>query len=373
MNQLSKIKWIKSGSSLIIVHEGNSIHINRGTVKFKRALQLVQAGKEEELLTYIFPQKKIEKFTKGDFSLTDQGQITETKTNKVIPNVISKRLLEFAQNDYSYTALKKFLDNLQKNPNKDSVEQLYHFLEACNAPITSDGCFLAYKYVTEVSSGKLVDSHTKTFSNNPGQIVAMDRSKCDSNRSVTCSRGLHVAAYSYARECGSGQVIIEVKVNPKDVVAVPDDYQNRKMRVCRYEVLRKGSSEVEKSYLSQQFVAKASQAAQKIKTDLPYDFVNMTAAQIIDLVKKEVGHVITIATKNKKSIIKKATELLSSVMRRSNAEGGKIALTGMTAQQIIDKVKEQTGTVISLSLKNKKGILNKAIQILTKHGLQVEA
>jgi len=28
-----------------------------------------------------------------------------------------------------------------------------------------------------------------------------------------------------------------VKVNPKDVVSVPVDYNNTKMRVCRYEVI----------------------------------------------------------------------------------------------------------------------------------------
>jgi hypothetical protein len=65
----------------------------------------------------------------------------------------------------------------------------------------------------------------------------MDRKDCDPDRKNACSRGLHVAAFSYAHDQYSNGNLIEVKVNPRDVVAVPEDHNNEKMRVCEYEVL----------------------------------------------------------------------------------------------------------------------------------------
>jgi bifunctional DNA-binding transcriptional regulator/antitoxin component of YhaV-PrlF toxin-antitoxin module len=66
----------------------------------------------------------------------------------------------------------------------------------------------------------------------------MKRSEVDDDPAVTCSRGLHVAAFPYARDFYPNGKMMEVKVNPMDVVAVPDDYNAQKMRVCKYVVLR---------------------------------------------------------------------------------------------------------------------------------------
>jgi hypothetical protein len=47
---------------------------------------------------------------------------------------------------------------------------------------------------------------------------------------------LHVCSQSYLGHFGGDRVIV-CKINPKDVVSVPADYNNAKMRVCRYEVV----------------------------------------------------------------------------------------------------------------------------------------
>jgi hypothetical protein len=65
----------------------------------------------------------------------------------------------------------------------------------------------------------------------------MERSQCDSNPDVTCSAGLHVAACSYAWAHGGSGYKICVKVNPMNVVAIPKDYENQKMRCCEFVVL----------------------------------------------------------------------------------------------------------------------------------------
>jgi predicted RNase H-like nuclease (RuvC/YqgF family) len=44
-----------------------------------------------------------------------------------------------------------------------------------------------------------------------------------------------VACFDYAK--GFGEKLVEVLVNPADVVCVPVDYNGTKMRVCRFEVV----------------------------------------------------------------------------------------------------------------------------------------
>jgi hypothetical protein len=105
-------------------------------------------------------------------------------------------------------------------------------------PITDDGYFLAYKRVNR----NYTDCHSGTFDNHVGKVVEMPREKVNANRNETCSAGLHVCSHSYLSHY-SGDRIVVVKINPKDVVSVPVDYNNAKMRVCRYEVVSELKSE----------------------------------------------------------------------------------------------------------------------------------
>ena len=85
------------------------------------------------------------------------------------------------------------------------------------------------------------DKHTKSFNNAPGQVCEIPRSAVDDNPDNTCSHGLHVGGYEYAKDFASGGKLVLVKVNPRDVVAVPNDYNGQKMRVCRFEVLKEAT------------------------------------------------------------------------------------------------------------------------------------
>jgi len=144
--------------------------------------------------------------------------------NDMLPDVLSARLIDFVEHDppIDTEPLERFWDNLVLNPSLRSREMLYAFLEYNGIPITEDGCFIAYKRVTE----DYKDIRTRTFNNSVGAVVSMDRDKVDPDPTRTCSTGLHVAAWPYAKDsycCGQGH-LMEVKVNPFNVVAVPNDY-----------------------------------------------------------------------------------------------------------------------------------------------------
>ena len=150
-----------------------------------------------------------------------------------IPDTLSDRILQFFHEGLPFEPLLKFWRKLKKNPSFNSREQLFKFLEHNGHPITTEGNFIAYRSVRK----NFTDHHTGKMDNSIGNVVEVDRSDVDDNPNNTCSHGLHVACLSYAQDFGGDRVIVDVEVDPADVVAVPTDYNGTKMRVCRFKVV----------------------------------------------------------------------------------------------------------------------------------------
>lgn len=151
---------------------------------------------------------------------------------KSIPSELHNRLVSFAKKSLPVLPLIKFAERLQANPSFNSRQMLFKFLEHNGIPLTRDGKFIAYKKVRT----DFKDIHSGKFDNNLGNVVEMPRHEVDDNPNNTCSHGLHVGAYNYTSNFGSGY-LLSVEVDPADVVAVPNDYNGEKMRVCRYKTL----------------------------------------------------------------------------------------------------------------------------------------
>ena len=141
---------------------------------------------------------------------------------------------------FDATPMIAFLDNLMLNPSKRAVDELYGFLEATKLPITDDGCFLAYKRVRN----DYLDYYTGKVDNSIGQKPSMPRNQVDDDKNRTCSKGLHFCSLSYLPHYhGSSGRIVILKINPRDVVSIPTDYNNAKGRACLYEVIAEHTSE----------------------------------------------------------------------------------------------------------------------------------
>lgn len=154
---------------------------------------------------------------------------------EVLDNTLTKRLINLMSNKLPFAPMLKFLNNLLQNPSKRAVDELYSFLDVGELPITEDGCFLAFKNV----KSDYKDIHSGTFDNSVGKVCEMLRNKVDEDKDRTCSYGLHFCSIAYLphfSDSNGGHTMI-VKINPKDVVAIPSDYNNTKGRTCRYEVV----------------------------------------------------------------------------------------------------------------------------------------
>jgi hypothetical protein len=154
---------------------------------------------------------------------------------ETIHNTITDRIVKFMREGLPFEPLVKFLENLMQNPSKRAVDELYGFLEAGELPITTDGCFLAYKNV----KSDYRDIHSGKFDNSIGKTCEMPRNQVCDDKNLTCSSGLHFCSIKYLphfSDSNGGKTII-LKINPADVVSIPSDYNNTKGRTCKYEVV----------------------------------------------------------------------------------------------------------------------------------------
>lgn len=228
------LKYIETKNNLVVTFpDGKIITLENKSKNGKQALKLIKAGNVKELENFIYPLANVTEWTKGQIKV-DKGRVKIGEDR--IPLFLAKKILEFKKGKLPYKPLLKFWNNLKSNPSKASKENLYEFLEKNNYPITDNGNFIAYKKVVKEGDG-LRDGYTRTINNNPMDKPTMKRSEVDPDPEVTCSRGLHAASWEYAQHY-PGEVLIEVLVNPKNVVAVPRDYNSQKMRVCEYKVIR---------------------------------------------------------------------------------------------------------------------------------------
>lgn len=222
------ISKILTQSAITIVITGMSpFTMSREHKMFDRLVTAVNDKDIKEVIKLIDISRTVKEFTNGMVTVKD-GQVF--LDGEVLHDVIAERILEMYNQDIDFTYMVKFLENLVQNPSQQSRNELYLFLENGNMPITEDGRFLAYKWV----NNDYTDCHTGSFDNSVGKVHKMERRDVDDDRRNTCSNGFHVCTHGYTK---FGSRLMVVAVNPRDVVSVPIDYNNAKMRVSEYEVM----------------------------------------------------------------------------------------------------------------------------------------
>lgn len=175
-----------------------------------------------------------------------------------IDNALTRQVVRFLDEGVDdWRPLVAFFENVQANPEPHSRENLYRWIAALQEidgglTITDEGNIVGYKgvkrnpaeqgeeggYVSLNHGYAIVDGEEHSegaVPNEVGSVIEMPRSQVEHNPSRGCSVGLHVGTHAYAKSWGSH--VLEVEVNPRDVVSVPTDASDQKMRVCRYQVV----------------------------------------------------------------------------------------------------------------------------------------
>lgn len=176
--------------------------------------------------------------TRATFGRVQVGETEVRFDGNAIGGVYVNQVLTLLKAGHSIDALANYLAKREANPSFTAREELDLFLESGQFVLTDDGDILAFKKVQDDYSSYHNGPGGEKVFNRIGDKPSMDRSKVDPNRYNTCSAGLHFCSFSYLSSYygGSGRVVI-VKINPADVVSIPNDYNNAKGRAWTYEIV----------------------------------------------------------------------------------------------------------------------------------------
>jgi hypothetical protein len=272
--------YIIQGSNITVVIGTTPHTVSKSHIAYNKVLAAIKAGDWSTVQDIIEPKKAVLNFGKGNIEI--QGDKIFWK-GREMHNALTKRMVAMIQEDFPVEPLVAFMENLMENPSKRAVNELYGFLEKNTLPITSGGCFLAYKkvrtdyldchsgsvlnkpavYMTEADLASIAEASGKTNEVTVEvvdgvTVVSMERNLVDDDQNRTCSTGLHFCSKEYLGSFG-GQRILILKINPRDVVSIPNDYNDSKGRACRYEI----ADEIDKDKADEAFAKSVQEAAEK--------------------------------------------------------------------------------------------------------------
>ena len=178
----------------------------------------------------------VARVTEGRVQISDDTVMFD---GKKVHGVIADNLLRLLNDGMDVRPLARFLERVSQNPIISARDEIYLFLESGNMVLTDDGCFLAFKKVKADFSSSHTDKNGNKVYNHIGTVVSMPIDECDTNRSETCSSGLHFCSFQYLPSFGVGgeSRVVVLKIAPEDVVAIPNDYNNSKGRAWKYAVI----------------------------------------------------------------------------------------------------------------------------------------
>ena len=232
--------YIVQGHNIVVVIGSKSHTISRTHITYQKVLDAIKAGDWDTVKDTIEPKKVVLSYGKGNVSI--EGETLYWK-GREMNDGLAVRMIAMLQEGFPIEPMVLLMENLMQNPSQRSVRELYGFLEKSNLPVTPDGHFLAFKKVR----ANYFDCHSGTMDNSVGKIVEMERNMVDDDKDRTCSSGLHFCSQSYLNHF-SGERTVIVKINPRDVVSIPSDYNDAKGRTCRYEVIGELNVDPDKAF-----------------------------------------------------------------------------------------------------------------------------
>jgi hypothetical protein len=246
------------GSGATIILPSGAVHsIDASNPNYQTAITLLVSTNgevdETEIVGLINPgvglsvrlERLSERFSYDGSNILYDGDIIH---GAVVDHLL--RILGESGAERDYQAIVAFMEKAAQNPSSSSMDSLYEFITRYGITLDPDGDFYVYKGVnhdgTSRTAGYGIVNGVTMNGNLPnalGSIMEIPRAMVNADRSVGCSVGLHAGSYAYASDFARGK-LLTVKVNPRDVVSVPDHLSFQKIRVSRYKVTGIAEAEI---------------------------------------------------------------------------------------------------------------------------------
>ena len=235
-----------TNNTLNVIVKGKpvTIHKYKDEDKYKKVLELIGQNDEEAIIKLFDTATQIS--TKLGVTITKEGLVTYVnKEGQVeqLPSSLNKTLVAmYEQDESSITPLIKFWEKVRLNPSYRVNRCLFDFIEANNIVINEKGNLIMYKIVKRTDDKEVfLDLYTRKIEQRFNIEVRVLRQSVDDNIDVECSQGLHCCSWQYLPHYGSAvsghDAILLCEVDPTEIVAIPRDYNNSKIRTCAYTPL----------------------------------------------------------------------------------------------------------------------------------------
>lgn len=241
-------KVIKVDSKVsVFLENGEVIEKEITEDEFKK---IVKTQTAEEVLKIICPEYPksiesynntltlIEKIQKSKLlSMKDDVVYWEEVSCLSVPEELAKAIIkaEEEHNELKISTYRNFWTLMSLNPDERCRKNLFWFLQKYGMTISKCGFFVGYRNVDKTEEENVfTDHHSHTFKIRIGEMVTMDRDKCDTVQENTCSTGLHIGGRGWLKKNYYGDTGLACLINPADVVAVPPYDNYGKLRTCAY-------------------------------------------------------------------------------------------------------------------------------------------
>jgi hypothetical protein len=250
---MNKAAKIITSNGITLYYNGGVFMVSKDHAAYNDMLSSLKHNDYEKFIKLYSKTNPMECLIEDNSIVSDNTGSYYVKNNKRIflGDILSQRYNDLLEGGYDVSYLRKFIENLVQNTSYNAIKSLYGFLEDNDIPITDDGHFLAYKVVdknyqskTKIKNLNLVSGRyndNQSIHNGIGEIIECLRSDVDDDSGTPCSSGFHAGGLKYSGPGGtyysSGDKVIIVKINPRDVVSVPEGH-TYKLRTCKYEVIK---------------------------------------------------------------------------------------------------------------------------------------
>ena len=231
----------------VLLENGDFVEREVTDEEFKKVLE---AQSDDEVLRILCPKySEVVDSRNKALSMVEklrQSKILRVKNDTIywdnvsslsVPVELAEAIVdaELEHNDLKISTYRNFWTLMSLNPDKECRKNLYWFLQLHGLKLAKCGFFVAYRNVdTTEEEGVYTDHHSHSTRITIGNVVTLDRNKCDCDSSIECSRGLHCASGKWLKRNYFGSVGLACLVNPADVVAVPHNSEYGKLRTCAY-------------------------------------------------------------------------------------------------------------------------------------------
>lgn len=250
------MKYVSTPSMLTVVSDDGLIRVavSRADISYPALHDYVvtQGGQDIHRISEIAVESKaaIEEVISAVEQAVDDVAYS-VQHGDPVADVVFDHAQRISTEGTSPKVLGRFAARLAKNPSGPSRSQLFAWMAAEGFTLTRKGLIVGYKAVTEDFRSLHHGAEPVTITQQDGTsevitgqvpypvgaTVEMDRDVVNADRDYGCSVGLHVGTYAYAQGFvgGRGHIML-VLVDPADVVSVPKDSNNQKMRVSKLTV-----------------------------------------------------------------------------------------------------------------------------------------